>query len=239
MGRKTGKQIFETVLLPLINNKVKVKNIILNSDPEFNFEVCDAKWMKKGQAFEDKDGFFWGVGAVDYENNIVYASRPSALAILEYGDIIEIQLPTFRSGTPKSVEGEELAKIQADQITITPIIWLLESVPSERRPYGEPQDEIFDFTFFCLERYSFEDHFNDQRHVEGIYPMKQLGSSLIDGIDSVDSVGIERESAVQQLELSRFGSESDKGFERYILSIDLSGMRYKVKVKIEEQLCCC
>jgi len=239
MGRKTGKQVFETVLLPLINNKVKVKTIILNSDPEFNFEVCDAKWMKAGQAFEDKDGLFWSVVNVDYENNIVYANRPSALALLEYGDVIEIQMPTFRSGTPKSVEGEELAKIQADQITITPIIWLLESVPSERRPYGEPQDEIFDFTFFCLERYSFSDHFNDQRHIEGIYPMKQLGSSLIDGIDSVDSVGIERTTSVQQLELSRFGSESDKGFERYILSIDLSGMRYKVKVKIEEQLCCC
>jgi hypothetical protein len=239
MGRKTGKQVFETLLLTLIDNKVKVKTIILNSDPEFNFEVCDAKWMKKGQSFEDKDGFFWGVSNVDYENNIVYATRPSALALLSYGDTILIQMPSFRSGTPISVEGEELAKIQADQITITPLIWLLESTQSERRPYGEPQDEIFDFTFFCLERYSFEDHFNDQRHIEGIYPMKQLGNSLIDGIDSLDSVGIERTSSVQNLELSRFGKENENGFIRYVLSIDLSGMRFKLKVKIEEQLCCC
>ena len=239
MGRKTGKQVFETLLLTLIDNKVKVKTIILNSDPEFNFEVCDAKWMKKGQSFEDKDGFFWGVSNVDYENNIVYATRPSALALLSYGDTILIQMPSFRSGTPISVEGEELAKIQADQITITPLIWLLESTQSERRPYGEPQDEIFDFTFFCLERYSFEDHFNDQRHIEGIYPMKQLGNSLIDGIDSLDSVGIERTSSVQNLELSRFAKEKENGFEKYILSIDLSGMRFKLKVKIEEQLCCC
>jgi hypothetical protein len=239
MGRKTGKQVFETLLLPLINNKVKVKTIILNSDPEFNFEVCDAKWMKKGQSFEDKDGNFWGVANVDYENNIVYATRPSALALLSYGDTIIIQMPSFRSGTPISVEGEELAKIQADQITVTPLIWLLESTQSERRPYGEPQDEIFDFTFFCLERYSFEDHFNDQRHIEGIYPMKQLGNSLIDGIDSFDSVGIERTSSVQNLELSRFGKENESGFIRYVLSIDLSGMRFKLKVKIEEQLCCC
>jgi len=90
-----------------------------------------------------------------------------------------------------------------------------------------------------LERYSFEDHFNDQRHIEGIYPMKQVGNSLIDGIDSLDSVGIERTSSVQNLELSRFGKENENGFIRYVLSIDLSGMRFKLKVKIEEQLCCC
>lgn len=237
MGRKTGKQIFETVLLPLLDNTVKVKHIILNSDPEFNFEVCDAKWMKAGQSFEDKDGYFWGVASVDYVNNIVYATRPSALALLTSGDKIMIQLPSFRSGTPMSVEGEELAKIQADQITVTPLIWLLESISSEVNDFGTPQDEVFDFTFFCLERYSFEDNFNDQRHLEGVYPMKQLGNELIKGIDH--AFGIDRVGKYYPMELSRFGKEDEKGFKRYVLSIDLSGMRYKIKVKINEQLCCC
>jgi len=239
MGRKTGKQVFETLLLPLIDNKVKVKSTILDAYPIYNFEVCDPKWIKAGQEFEDKDGLFWLVNSVDYETKIISANKPNNSAVLGYGDTILIKAPTFRSGTPLSVEGEELAKIQADQFTETPLIWLLESTQSERRPYGEPQDEIFDFTFFCLERYSFEDHFNDQRHIEGIYPMKQLGNSLIDGIDSLDSVGIERTSSVQNLELSRFGKENESGFIRYVLSIDLSGMRFKLKVKIEEQLCCC
>ena len=239
MGRKTGKQIFEMVLLPLLDNTVKVKSTILDDYPIYNFEVCDPKWIKAGQSFEDENGLFWLVNSVDYETKTISANKPSEPAILNYGDSILIKSPSFRSGTPLSVEGEELAKIQADQLTETPLIWLLESTTSERRPYGEPQDEIFDFTFFCLERYSFEDHFNDQRHIEGIYPMKQMGNSLIDGIDSVDSVGIERIGSANQMELSRFGKESDKGFERYILSIDLSGMRYKIKVKIEEQLCCC
>jgi len=237
MAYKTGKQVFEDLILSNLDNTVKVKSVILASDPEYNFTVCDTKWMRAGQSFIDQDGNVWGIEEVDQATNTVYALRPSPTALIESGDLIEIQLPVLLHGTPLTVEGEEVHKMDANIAFVTPLIWLLDPISYEDSRYGELKSRTFEFNFYCLDFFDGNGDLNDDRHSKVVYPMTQLNEAVREAIDK--GIGIERTGNWRGVELSRLGRETKNGFESYILSFNLSGIVSTVSVVVDSNLICC
>lgn len=237
MAYKTGKQVFQDLILSKINNTVKVNTIVLDSDPQFDFTVCDTKWMQPGQSFTDKNGNIWAIAEIDQSTNTVYALKPSPSADLDSGDFIQIQLPVFKHGTPRTVEGEEANKMAANVAFVTPLVWLVDPIQYEDAEYGSSPNRTFEFNFYCLDTFDENGDLNEDRHANIIYPMTQLNEAIREAIDN--GIGIERTGRWRGVELSRLGKETKNGFESYIFSMNLSGIASTTSVKVDSQLCCC
>lgn len=238
MGYKTGRQVFETVILPNLNRKVKVKSVILNSDPQFDFTVCDTKWMMPGKSFTDKLGNVWGIFSVDQSTSTVYALKPSPSATLESGDIIEIEAPRFESGTPRNIEGEAELKMSSNVAFVDPIVWLADPIRYKDSDYDMPRAKTFDFNIYTLCFFGGNGDLNEQRHAKCIYPMTQLMEEIKTTVERLKYIGVERVGSWDGYELSRLGKESKDGFEYYILDMNLSGVFAKASVRFEYSLCC-
>lgn len=235
---KTGKQVFETSIFNNIDNTIEVTAVF---DPpgidQFDFEVCNAKWAKAGDTFMDSNTDTWQMLSVDYETNRIVALLPGETAQpIYYGEILQLRMPEFWSGTRANVN-EELANRQADStIQFGPILWLKEVIRLRIPPQSGPNTRKFQFTWACLDFYDDAKHVNADRHNLVIYPMTQLGQEVLDTIDRVN--GLERPEYCDSFEFSRFATESKDGFEKLIIDLMLSGTSYTANVEVDEMHYC-
>ena len=82
------------------------------------------------------------------------------------------------------------------------------------------------------------DDLNSDRHENCIFPMTQLGRSILEVIDNGATVS--RDDDCDSTELSRFGKETKSGYESYIFNQNLSGTSYSTTVIIDDnQYCKC
>lgn len=235
---RTGKQIFEKSILDNIDNTVEVLTIIDQGELFVEFKVCDPKWLTPGEGFLDAQNETWGVSSVDLDEFIVRALRPSDDAHLEYGATIYLNKPVFISGTPLNANQELTLEQEAGVAIVYPIVWLKESIRLKIPPQSASAARWFDFEWFCLMSYNYNVALNNDRHRLAIYPMTQLGQEILNTIDRV--WGLTRESDAESRELSRFGKETQQGFESYLLQLNVSGTAYSAKIRVDEaHLCEC
>lgn len=236
MSVRTGKQVFESAILANLDLTVEVLTIVDDSDPIFNFKVCDPKWMVPGSSFLDQYNVTWSVGAIDYETNTIFSGYPGEVVPLQYGDIIRIQRPTFWSGTPLNVDQEQKLKEQADVALVPPIVWLVETIRLKIPPQNKSAARYFMFKWFCLDLYNQADWLNDDRHARIIFPMTQLGEEILKTIDR--TWGTEREVDCDSVELSRYATEAPEGFREYLVDKNLSGTFYSSTIRVDESHLC-
>lgn len=234
---RTGKQVFELAILANLDNTIEVKSIVMDFYPsEFNFKVCDAKWLKPGMSMQDKFNNFWPVLFIDYDTNTIYSMYPGVVPALQITDILQIQKPTFWSGTPLNVDQEQKLQEAADGALVPPITWLVETIRLKIPPQNKSADRLFMFKWFCLDLYNKEDWLNNDRHAKVVFPMTQLGQGILDAID--DTMGLERETDCDSIELSRYATEAPEGFREYLVDKNLSGTFYSTTVKVSEAHYC-
>lgn len=233
---KTGKQVFEEIILENIDNSVTVTSIIDDSEMNFVFQVCDSKWMMPGMPFVDKNNVTWGVVNIDYDTDTITTLVPGEDVSMETGDVLYIQKPTFLSGTPLDTNAETKLRLEADVALIPPYVWLLESIELGIPAPGDSQDREFRFKWFCLCPFNAFDWLNNDRHAKVIYPMTQLNQWIMNVIDY--GISTERFSKADSRELSKFGKETERGFESYILDMNLSGVSCAATVLVYEKHYC-
>lgn len=232
---KTGKQIFQELILDKIDRTVTVKSIVSVSSTEIVFTVCRTKWMRVGQSFSFGAATF-NIINVDIDTNTV-TSTVSEDGEFAVGSELLIVNPTFLSGTPLNLNGENKLRDRAGVDLVMPIVWLFESISGSIPEFTETDVVSFDFDFYCLDLYNYEDWLNDDRHAKCIYPMTQLRDEILNTIDR--EFGIERNGKADFTEFSRFGREDENGFKKYILDLNLSGIECRISVEIDREGCNC
>lgn len=235
---RTGKQVFEDVILSQIDNTVEVLTIIAEDALTITFRVCDPKWLMPGDSFIDSNDQNWSVISVDVNEFIVKAGRLQDDFNLQYGAIIFLTKPTFISGTRLNAQQELTLRQEAGQAVPSLLVWLKESIKLRIPPKNASAARWFDFNWFCLTEYDYRSALNNDRHQKAIYPMTQLGQEILNTIDRI--MGVERNDDCESHELSRFGVETKDGFESYILQLNVSGTSYSAKIRVDEvHLCEC
>lgn len=232
---KTGKQVFEELILANLNRDVSVSGIVSQEDGTVVFTVCGTKWMAVGQKFTLGD-CEWTITDVDYDTQTVTATTTNP-CILERNNRILIQAPTFLSGTPRDLNGENKLRDRAGVPLTMPLVWLHESVSGTESLLLEDAGVAFDFTFYCLTGYNAADWLNDDRHRLCIYPMTQLRHGIIEAVDT--SYDIKRTERSTFTEFSKFGREAETGFTKYILDLNLSGVECRMATEVDRDACNC
>lgn len=234
---KTGRQVFETVLATL-DNSVTVKSIVSSSASEIVFTVCSNKWLMPNLSFEDASGNTWIVSAFDFDLHQVSALVPSPGLNLFPGQSIFLQKPVFRSGTPMNMENEWNLEEKSGEYPVTPIIWLRESIKGRGFNRESSIAKEFDFEWYALQYSNFTDWLNAERHKQGVVPMTGLADSLVHAFELSFQYKIEGGYSIQ--EFNAFGKENQDGFTSYLISKNLSGVRYSsFRVSASREACEC
>jgi len=233
---KTGKQIFKEFIVDQIDRSITVQSIVDITLTTYEFTVCGTKWMTEGQIFT-LNGYDWTIVSVDIESNTIISTIPDELAVINKNDTILIQTPTFLSGTPKNLNGENQLRDRNGVTLVMPIIWLLESLSGSDMTKENYHAKEFDFQFYCLTLFNGEDWLNDDRHSKCVFPMTQLKDEILRVIDY--SYDVNRDSDSSFTEFSRFGREDSSGFQKYILDLNLSGVECQITVQVDRDNCNC
>lgn len=233
---KTGKQVFEDYILANLNRSVQVKEIISSTETSVTFKVCNTKWMVAGQSFV-LNNEEWGISGVNPFTKVVTATIPSEEAEINVNDVILIVNPTFLSGTPRNLEGENKLRNSAGVPLIMPLVWLFENIDGENPDKFSEVGAIFNYQFYCLTEYNYSDWLNDDRHDKCVYPMTQLKDAVLEAIDT--AYELKRVGSAQFEEFSRFGREDISGFQKYILNLNLSGVECRTSVEVDRDSCTC
>lgn len=234
---KTGRQVFEEQILSNIDLTIDVHSVVSDGDPNVVFTVCDLKWVTAGSVLFDSNDEAWSVLSIDYSTNQITGLRPSNVFPLKNGMVFTMPAPMFKSGTPKSLNGEISLDEEAEIFTTFPIIWLIESINGKGFDRKSSQGRSFDFHWYTLDETSISDYNNEQRHVYGVVPMTQLGEAVIQAIEHNPKLTLLNDYDFN--ELNFFGRESASGFETYILNKNLSGVGYRASVSGVKSVCEC
>lgn len=238
MRVKTGRQVFKEQIFDKIDLTIHVNSVLLDSDPDVQFSVCDLKWLKPNSVLFGEGGSAWNVNSIDYEQGVITALRPNGTEELKPGKVFLMSSPLFKSGTPKNLNGEIALDEEADVITTFPIVWLLESIKGKRYDSKNVMDREFSFKWYVLDETKVDDYNNEDRHINGVIPMSQLGESICHVVEQTNKQ-IKLVNEVDFNEFNLFGRESASGFENYILNKNLSGLGYQAKVAVTHSVCTC
>ena len=234
---KTGRQVFKEQIFDNIDLTISVDSVISDSDPNVVFTVCDLKWLKNNSVLYDVNNEEWAISSIDYNTKTIIGLRPNAIEPLKKGIIFKMPAPMFKSGTPRNLNNEIGLDEEAEIETRYPIIWLLESIKGRGFNRESSQGRSFDFNWYALDETSISDYNNEQRHLNGVVPMSQLGEAVIQAIESNTMLKISDNYDFNELNL--FGRESASGFETYILNKNLSGVGYRASVSAFKSVCEC
>jgi len=233
--QKTGRQIFKGNIFDKIDNHVMIEEIISTGD-SYEFRVCEPKWMRIGSTFTDTNSYTWNVTSIDYDTKTVIATRPDVLATLKRFDVILIEMPVFKSGTPISVNKEHAMILNSGLTDGNILIWLLETIQGEDGLQTETTGGKVDFVFYILFKIDTINTLNEDRHNLGIIQATQLRYELKRIMDNTN--GVSRDSRIAWKEFNLFGRETTEGIERYILDSNLSGIECRVTVNFSTKLIC-
>ncbi len=234
---KTGRQIFKDEILDRIDLTLSVDSVVLDGDPNVEFIVCDLKWLVPGVVIFDQNSEAWSIVSIDYDSRKVAGLRPNANLPLKKGMVFKMVEPSFKSGTPRNLNGEIALDEEAGIITNFPIIWLLESIKGRGFNRMNSQGKSFDFHWYTLDYTSIDDYNNEQRHFNGVLPMTQLGEAIIQAIENNPVLTLADDYDFNELNL--FGRETQSGFETYVLNKNLSGVGYRASVSVVKSVCDC
>ncbi len=234
---KTGRQVFEEQILSNIDLTIDVHSVISDGDPDVVFTVCDLKWITANSVLFDSNDEAWTVSSIDYSTGQITGLRPSDTLPLKRGMVFRMPAPSFKSGTPRNLNGEIATEEEAEIYTSLPMIWLLESIKGKGYDRKNSQGRSFDFHWYTLDETSISDYNNEQRHFNGVVPMTQLGEAIIQAIESNPRLTLLNDYDFN--ELNFFGRESASGFETYILNKNLSGVGYRASVSVSKSVCDC
>ena len=232
---KTGRQVFEDVLAT-IDNTINVKEIISAGVSSFTFTVCSAKWIMVGTVF-NVNGIDWQVATFNPDTLEITSLVPASGATIAKRDILYIQMPIFKSGTPLNLENEWNLAEKSGVFTVYPIVWLRETITGKGYNRQSSIAKEFNYTFYALTYSNVVDWYNEDRHVNGVIPMTNLADAVIEAFDLYYGTTLEDGYSIKEFNI--FGKESEDGFISYLLSKNLSGLEYKPTVKVTREACDC
>jgi hypothetical protein len=237
--------VVKTEIHAKLNRDVKVVMLLpLAVQKTFRVVLCDFKWLKKGmELIRVSDNEIFEVVQIGFTEvsgkQVKFADIRFFTDGLEVNknDLFKIPLPFFIDGTQMSVNSELGIKAQYDLTKVTPLFWLHENINESVYPKNSAFERESTIEVFLLDKIIYHEG-NDDNRKRGVKPMLSLADATVSAVDKNKAM-FNREVNAEMRTISRFGKETERGIESYILDADLGGVKLKLTIDVNEKDCKC
>lgn len=229
---KDPVDIFKDEIFNLVNSTVTVQGVeegILT----IVVKVCNPKWIKVGDNLIH-EGLNWAVTLI--EGNELTLLKPDEEETLEIGDILTIKAPKFINGTRIVADNEWKLKNNYNSAVGLPLIWLHETIKETFLDEDAGYSREITYRIFLLDIIKHE-VLNDVKRAEGVRPMYGLFEEVKRTIET--NPRLKRAGVIDVISFSEFGTETEKGIKKRILSENLAGLEVRFDVLANDKACMC
>ena len=136
------------------------------------------------------------------------------------GDTLILDKPFNITGT-RLATNLEWTRAGIDLFNKTPLVWLLDNYNEVIYGRWDSREREVNFTVFFLDETNIKDFYTSEHKSEVVTPMIKLSEQFIDVINQKPK--FKALELVNKRDLTKFGTETQNGFEANILDANLSG----------------
>lgn len=206
-----------------MNNVVSVKSFVGNV-----LTTCGVKWAAINKVVTDSALNEYRVLAVNYDTNTIELTPLGAYTFS--GTTLNLNVPSYFTGTPTATDAE-WRKYTDDETQKTPFIWLVE--PTSEVLYDDTDTSIArdsNIHIVFLDSNNVEDWLTLDTHENRLQSLYNMRDEFIGAIKR--NLLFEGISNSTVRNLTKFGTESSKGFEQNIIAANLTGVDNRLTVSI-------
>lgn len=225
--------VIEHDIVNLIDNTVKVTEVI-SSDPDYVYlKSCDYKWLKPGGYLLSSNNVKYICISIDEDGVIQLKNAGQSIVKRQ---ILTLKAPVFVHGTYRVANQEWLQGVGFDLRDGVPLIWLVETIQGQRYQKDHAQDFDAMPRLFFLDETNPEGSLNTEQREQGVKPMLALVTEFYKVID--DSFNFARDTGSFERTISRFGTEDKEGMIKNILEAYLGGVEIRPTITISKDVGC-
>lgn len=206
-----------------MNNVVNVKSFVGNI-----LNTCGVKWAAPLKIVTDSLDNTYKIIAVNYDANTIELLPLGAHTFT--GNVLNLNVPSYFTGTPTATD-TEWRKYTDNESDKTPFIWLVE--PTSETIYDDSDTSIArdsNIHVVFLDSNNVEDWLTLDTHTNRLQALYNMREEFINAIKrNLLFQGISN-STVRNL--TKFGTESSKGFEQNIIAANLTGVDNRLTLSI-------
>ena len=208
-----------------MNNVIDVDSIAGN---DITISGC-LKWAAILKTVTDNIGDEYKITEIDRANNVITVEPLGAYVFT--GDILNLNLPYFFTGTPMATNAEWL-QFTDDERKKTPFIWMVELTteqPFDAKNAGRIERKS-DIRIVFLDTNNVEQWLTLDTHDNRLQALYNMRSEFVRVINSnIIFNSIDNSSVVN---LTKFGTETSNGFEKNIIDSNLTGIDCRFTLSI-------
>lgn len=193
------------------------RTITITSKSSNQYSVKSLKWARAGKFVRGYDSF----GSLQTKK--ITAINGNTLVLSDsviVGDSLILDEPFKITGT-RLATNLEWTRADIDLLNKTPLIWLLDNYTETIFGRGDSREREVNFTIFFLDETNIKDFYTSDHKTEVVSPMIKLSKQFIDVINQKPK--FKALELVNKRDLTKFGTETQNGFEANILDANLSG----------------
>ena len=193
------------------------RNVSIISKNSNNYTVDSLKWARVGKFIKGFDSLG------NLQTKKITAINGNILTLSDsviVGDTLILSEPFAITGTRLSTN-LEWTNADLSLFNKTPLVWLLDSFNEIVYGRGDSREREVNFTVFFLDETNITDFSTKQHKTEVVAPMVALMEEFIRVIEKKAS--FKSLELLNKRDLTKFGTETQNGFEANILDANLSG----------------
>lgn len=198
---------------------------------------CGVKWARVKKTLTDSSDTVFTITAVNYNTNTITATVPVNTDVYDELGTLTLEDPYFFIGTPLQTNAEWL-KATNDERLKTPFIWMVEPTAERFRPEYDGLERESDIRIVFLDSHNSKDWVTKDAHdnrLQSLYNMAEEFVNAIRGNLLFDDI----DGDIQLRNFTRFGTETQQGFDANIIDADLTGLELRLTLPVLKQSCSC
>ena len=220
--------IVEQEIVDKMDRNVTVDSINVN-----DLSTCGVKWAAVNKIVQDGNGTDFTVEAVNHDTNVITLVDATGFT----GNMV-LQKPHFFVGTPMATNSE-WKKFSSSEMDKTPFIWMVE--PTPERPDFSTKTSIereSDIRVVFLDANNVKDWITTQTHALKTQSLYNMYTEFVKAIRANLLFNREEQQPGRIRNLTKFGNETDRGFDKNIIDANLTGLDVRITLPIEKRSEC-
>ena len=217
--------IVEQEIVDKMNCNVTV-TLILGND----ITTCGVKWAAVNKIVKDGNGTDFTVSSVDYDTNVITLVDGTGFT----GNMV-LQKPYFFVGTPMATNAEWKKAAKGNVFSVVPFIWMVE--PTPERLDNDPKSLIereSDIRLEFLDSNDVTNWITTQTHAFKLQSLYNMYTEFVKVIKSNPLFNRNNLSDSTVRNLTKFGNEIDRGFDKNIIDANLTGLDVRITLPINK-----
>ena len=198
-----------------------------------NVYFCDLKWFRLGKAITGEDSQPYLVDDVNYTAKKLTLSLP----FTSPETTVTFDRPYYFHGTPMTTNNEWQAFTNNEEAKC-PFIWLIEPVSEVFNGYESVIERESEVRLLFIDNRDSVNWINDDIHENRSTALYGMVDEFIATLERLPNFKRNLQYSVRNL--TKLGTENSNGFERNIISADLTALDVRITLPIyKESLCNC